>query len=176
MKKYSQKLKKIYLRMRYINDHVEYARKCGVTVGDNCFFSDMSSFGTEPYLINIGNHVMISFGCSFITHDGTVYTAKGITGRNDLWKYGRITIEDNVSIGANTTILPGVTIGKNSIVGACSLVTKSIPEGEVWGGVPARFIKKTDVYVEKLLATREMQNFDLKSYRSNKKEEILKFL
>ena len=50
-------------------------------------------------------------------------------------------IEDNVFIGAHTTILKGVTIGKNSIVGACSLVTKSIPQNEIWGGNPARFLR-----------------------------------
>ena len=52
-----------------------------------------------------------------------------------------VVIEDNVFIGTNSTILKGVTIGMNSIVGACSVVTKSIPPGEIWAGNPAKFIR-----------------------------------
>ena len=53
-----------------------------------------------------------------------------------------IRICENVFIGSNSTILKGVSIGKNSIIGACSVVTKDIPENEIWGGNPARFLKK----------------------------------
>jgi acetyltransferase-like isoleucine patch superfamily enzyme len=52
-----------------------------------------------------------------------------------------VLIEDNVFIGAHTTILKGVTIGKNSIIGACSVVTKNIPANEIWAGNPAKCIK-----------------------------------
>lgn len=51
-------------------------------------------------------------------------------------------IEDNVFIGARCIILKGVTIGENSIVGAGSVVTKSIPANEIWAGNPAKFIRK----------------------------------
>lgn len=51
------------------------------------------------------------------------------------------TIESDVWIGRNAVVLPGVRIGKGSIVGACSLVTKDVPPYSVVGGVPARFIK-----------------------------------
>ncbi len=53
-----------------------------------------------------------------------------------------VIIEDNVFIGAHSTILKGVTIGKNSIIGACSVVTKNIPKNEIWAGNPAKFIRK----------------------------------
>lgn len=53
-----------------------------------------------------------------------------------------VVIGDNVFIGAHSTILKGVTIGNNSIIGACAVVTRNIPENEIWGGNPAKFIKK----------------------------------
>lgn len=52
-----------------------------------------------------------------------------------------VTIEDNVSIGANSTILPGVTIGVGAMIGAGSVVTKNVPAAQVWCGNPARRLK-----------------------------------
>lgn len=56
-----------------------------------------------------------------------------------------IIIEDGVFIGAHTIILKGVTIGEKSIIGAGSIVTKSIPPYEIWAGVPAKFIRKINI-------------------------------
>jgi acetyltransferase-like isoleucine patch superfamily enzyme len=56
-------------------------------------------------------------------------------------KTSPVLIEQNVFIGAHCTILKGVTIGQNSIIGACSVVAKNIPANQIWAGNPARFIK-----------------------------------
>lgn len=53
-----------------------------------------------------------------------------------------VTIEDGAFIGGDAIILKGVTIGENSVIGAGSVVPKSVPAGEIWGGNPAKFIKK----------------------------------
>ena len=53
-----------------------------------------------------------------------------------------VELKENVFIGAHSTILKGVTIGSNSIVGAGSLVSRSIPDNEIWGGNPAKFIRQ----------------------------------
>jgi acetyltransferase-like isoleucine patch superfamily enzyme len=91
--------------------------------------------------ITIGDHVTIGGGTciydsDFHSLDPEVRKAgkEGIRSRP-------VVIEDNVFIGAHSTILKGVTIGKNSIVGACSVVTKTIPPGEIWAGNPAAFVK-----------------------------------
>ena len=59
-------------------------------------------------------------------------------------KKAPVIINDNVFIGAHSTILKGVTVGENSIVGACSVVSRDIPKNEIWAGNPARFIRKID--------------------------------
>ena len=56
-------------------------------------------------------------------------------------KTAPVLIRENAFIGANCTILKGVVIGRNSIVGASSVITKSIPDNELWAGNPAKFIK-----------------------------------
>ena len=95
--------------------------------------------------IKIGNNVTI--GGNTVIYDTDFHPLEPeIRKRNSLdinnIKTSPVIIEDNVFIGAHTTILKGVTIGKNSIVGACSLVTKSIPQNEIWGGNPARFLRR----------------------------------
>ena len=57
-------------------------------------------------------------------------------------KKGEVVIEENCKIGSHTTIMPGITIGKNSIIAAHSFVNCSIPSDELWGGVPIKFMKK----------------------------------
>ena len=57
---------------------------------------------------------------------------------------GKVTLENNCRIGSHSTILPGVSIGKNSIIGAHSLVNKNIPDNVVAFGIPARIIRKVE--------------------------------
>ena len=64
--------------------------------------------------------------------------------KTDHPKTAEVKIGNNVFIGANTIVLKGVTIGDRSIIGAGSVVTKNIPEDEIWGGNPAKFIRKID--------------------------------
>jgi acetyltransferase-like isoleucine patch superfamily enzyme len=103
-------------------------------------------FSTEPWLIEIGNDVYITAGCQFITHDGgTLILRKEIP---DLEITAPIKIGNDVYIGLNSTIMPGVTIGNRVIIGAGSIVAKSIPDNSVAAGVPARVIKTVDQYLE----------------------------
>lgn len=136
---------------------IELARKLGVKVGDNCKFivhpnrHALPDFGSEPYLIEIGNDVCLSFGCTFITHDAGIHVAEKMLNKPNLFKFGRIKIGNNVFIGCKTIIMPNVTISNNVIVGAGSIVTKNIPDGEVWAGNPAKFITTVNEFGNKIV-------------------------
>ena len=82
---------------------------------------------------------LIIYDTDFHSLDSTIRTNKVEDKKNAKW--GKVTLSDNVFIGAHTTILKGVTIGENSIIGTCSLIAKDVPENEIWAGNPAQFIK-----------------------------------
>ena len=89
-----------------------------------------------PENITIGEHVHITMRCIILTH--SLDTSKNLIR----WERHTVSIGEGCFIGANTIICSNVSIGKNVIVGAGSVVTKSIPDNEIWGGDPAKFIKK----------------------------------
>ena len=104
----------------------------GCEIGENC---SIQAFVSIPPGWKIGNNVFIGPGVRFANDkypkaDGDWELTQGI-------------VEDNVTIGINSTILP-VHIGKGAFIGAGSLVTKDIPPGEVWYGSPARQQHKSD--------------------------------
>ena len=128
---------------------IEYAKSIGVKLGNNVNFYGIKpgTFSTEPWLISIGNNVYITNGCQFITHDGGTLILRGEVP--DLELTAPISIGDNVYIGLNVTIMPGVTIGNRCIIGTGSIVTKDIPNNSVAAGIPAKVIKTVDEYLEK---------------------------
>jgi acetyltransferase-like isoleucine patch superfamily enzyme len=94
--------------------------------------------------ISIGNNVLVGgntviYDTDFHSLDPSLRSSRNTDELNTRW--GAVIIDDNVFIGAHSTILKGVHIGKNSVVGAGSVVTKSIPPNEIWAGNPARFIR-----------------------------------
>lgn len=95
------------------------------------------------WLITIGDNVTMAPRVHILCHDASTKVHLGYT------KIGKVTIGDNVFIGAESVVLPGVTIGNNVIVGANSTVTKSIPDRMVVAGNPARIICTLDEYLEK---------------------------
>jgi len=103
-------------------------------VGDGVFIGRGCEFNARK-TITIGNGVLIASGCTFIDHDHGRNTDTGQI--NEDCPGAPIDVADGAWVGANSTILKGVRIGRNSVVGAGSVVTKSIPDGEVWAGVPA---------------------------------------
>lgn len=134
------------------HDLVQDARKMGVRIGAGTVFTDgMPQFGSEPFFVEIGENSAIAGRVVFLTHDGGVLSVRNLLSDvGTILKFGKIRVGDRVFIGLRTTILPGVTIGDGSIIGACSVVTKNVPPGEIWAGNPARRISTVDEYAKKV--------------------------
>ena len=96
--------------------------------------------------IKIGKYVKIGGSVKIYDTDfHSLHFEKRMKRDTDIPISKPVIIEDHCFIGAHSIILKGVTIGEKSIIGAGSVVTKSIPSGEIWGGNPAKFIKKIDI-------------------------------
>jgi len=126
----------------------KYARHIGVNAGENLHVYGPVSWGTEPWIITLGNNVHITGECKFIAHDGGTLIFRNEIPDLEITK--PIRVGNNVYFGEETLVLPGVTIGSNVVIGARSVVTKDIPDNTVVCGAPARVIKSTDEYLEKL--------------------------
>lgn len=153
-------IKRLYLK--YFGNGVDFARYVGVKVGNKCTINTRY-FGSEPYLIEIGNHVGIANDVKFYTHTASFVFRQTIPNFD---AFGKIKICNNVYIGSGAYILPGVTLNDNVIVGAGSVVTKSVPEGMVVAGNPARIVGSIEDLKQKLLpynvSTRNLNPIDKK--------------
>lgn len=103
--------------------------------------------------VKIGNNVTIKCGVQVwdgIELEDNVMIGSNVTFTNDMytraknkdWKLLRTKICKGASVGAGSTLLPGITIGENALIGAGSVVTKDVPAGEIWVGNPAHFVRK----------------------------------
>ena len=106
------------------------------------------AWGSEPWIITLGSNVHITDGVRFLTHDGGTLLFRHRVPDLEITK--PICVGDNVYIGNNVIPLPGVTIGNNVIIGAGAVVSRSIPDNSLAVGVPARVIKTTDEYFNKI--------------------------
>jgi len=149
--------KLVFLKIRlarYDMDHTApYFREQGIQVGEGTRIVSWdvgATFGSEPYLVRIGNNCSIASGVRFINHDGGVWALR--RDHPDLDCFAPIEIKDNVIIGLNSIIMMGVTIGPNCVIGAGSIVTRDIPPNSVAAGVPAKVLMTLEEYRQKKLA------------------------
>ena len=124
-----------------------------ISVGDNVRIGE-KSFLNAAGGITIGNNVKTGMKIFIWTNNHDYYAPTALPyGEKCILK--PVTIEDNVWIGAKSSIVPGVTIGEGAVVAMCSVVTKDVPPCAVVGGNPAKVIKYRDVEVYKKLRARQ---------------------
>jgi len=121
---------------------IKFLRLYGIKIGKGCEIHS-TEFSTEPFLIEIGDHVAIASGTIFVTHDGSVRIMRDTIPEIDL--FGPIKIGNNTFIGMESILLPNTTIGSNCIIGAGSVVRGVIPDDSVVFGNPAKVIMKTSM-------------------------------
>ena len=141
--KIKQRIKEFIYRLR--GEYTTEKLICmGMKVGSN--FKRLNGVILDPahcWLIEIGDNVTMAPLVHILCHDASTKTFLNYT------KIGRVTIGDNVFIGAGSIVLPGVTIGSNVIIGAGSIVTHDIPDNTVAVGSPARVVCSLDDYLNK---------------------------
>ena len=136
----------------YQGDKAAYLRHLGARVGPGCeLLTSVQNFGSEPWLVEIGARVTVAGGVLFLTHDGASRLFRDHLEGCSPWgnRFGTIQVHDNCFIGANAILLPGVQVGPDSIVGAGSVVTHSVPPGRVAAGAPARPLGSLEDYIER---------------------------
>jgi acetyltransferase-like isoleucine patch superfamily enzyme len=148
-------------------DWAQYLRRFGglYAMGERCSIQTNVVI-TDPSYVRLGNNVRLS-GCTLFGHDGVVNMLRNAYG-GEIDRVGKIDIRDNVFIGHQAIVMPGVTIGPDAVVAANSVVTRDVPPGAVVGGVPAKVIGSTAelhaLYVQK---TRSLPWTDLLAQRAD---------
>ena len=131
--------------------YISFLRKKGVEVGEHVLFRDRRTTMidlTRPALVSIGDNVDINRHFQILTHDWGCFVIR--SKYNDFVNSsGRVIIGNNVYFGTDVIILKGVTIGDNCIIGAGSVVSRSIPANSVATGNPCRVVCSLDEYYEK---------------------------
>jgi len=124
----------------------------GAEIGNNCNVCSLCFIEND---VKIGNNVTIKNGVYLwdgIEIEDDVFIGPNVTFTNDKYprskqypkEFQKTRIKKGVSIGANATILGGITIGEKAMIGAGSVVTKNVPTGELWFGNPAIFVRKIE--------------------------------
>lgn len=155
--------KTLLIRMNNSDDPTEVRKLLGEITGT---VIDASTAVFTPLYINYGKHlkigknVFINFDCTFldlggITIEDGVLIAPKVSilseghpiapGERHSLKVGHVHIKKNAWIGANATILQGVTVGENAIVAAGAVVASDVPDNTIVGGIPAKVIKSIQV-------------------------------
>lgn len=149
-------VRKIIDKLYYIFATPEaYAKRLGAKIGKGCMIST-KGFSSESYLIEIGDNVRVASKTAFFTHGG-VWSLRKIFNDPNLDHFGKIKVGNNSYIGENCMIMPGVVIGERCVIGGGSVVTKSVPDGCMVAGNPAKFIGYTEDFYKRLSTAHQFK-------------------
>ena len=139
-------MREAWLIFTFKRDPVGFLRRRGAQIGRNLVLvsPNRHTFGSEPYLVKIGDDVELSNDVQILTHDGGLWAVR--ERYPGAYVYRPVTIGNRVFVGARVTILPGVTIGNGAVIGAGAMVTKDVRPHMVVAGVPARELKSVEEY------------------------------
>jgi maltose O-acetyltransferase len=150
-------------RNKKVEKYLATLKKNGLRIGNNVTLLDNIFFDSSHcFLISIGDNCIICPNVRLIAHDASTKYFLGFT------KIGKIEILDNCFIGDSSIILPGVTIGPNTIVGAGSLVTHTLPPNVVAVGNPARVLSTVEEYIKKITSLGEHKKIFSEEYYIDK--------
>ena len=130
---------------------IQYYRSCGVSIGQSTYVCAKAYIDThKPGKVTIGSNCYITRNVVILNHTDTRRGGPLGIWEKDIGKreFSDVSIGDNVFIGVNSVVMPGVTIGDNVIIGALTLVDKDVPEGKVAAGIPAKIIGHTESHVQ----------------------------
>lgn len=131
--------------------YISYLRKKGIIIGEDCFFQSPKTAVvdyTRPLLVEIGNHCYFLENFTLLTHDN-ITKVFGPLYHDYVPSSGKVTIGNNVYFTRNCTVLKGVSIGDNCIIGFGATVTHDIPANSVAVGTPAKVICSIEDYYKK---------------------------
>lgn len=114
-----------------------------IRIGNNVGLSNNTIIASQS--VTIEDNVFLGGGTQIYDTDHHSIIASYRLNGNSHVPSAPVLIKSDCFIGADCKILKGVTIGKGSVIGAGSVVTKDVPDGEIWAGVPAKFIKKVPI-------------------------------
>lgn len=154
---------------------VSYLQKKGVEIGEKVVFRYPQKTTidlTRPYLVKIGNYVDINDNFTIMTHDFGTFVFLNLY-HDFVPSSGRVKIGNNVYIGRDVTIMKGVEIGDNCIIGLGSVITKNIPSNSVACGIPCRVVCTIEEYYErrKIKSVNESIQY-YKEIRNKRKPKI----
>ena len=155
---YNKVKRQIYLRRLKKKDIFAYTLEMwqyeGLRAGKNCIIFPSADILSEPFLVELGDNVIITGSVKILTHDGSPMIFRKEIGEKEI--YGKVKIGNNVFIGMNSVILPNVTIGNEVIIGAGSIVTRNIPGNSVVLGNPAKVITKASISKKFMLHNKNL--------------------
>jgi len=167
-REFVQRIHVKFLQLASSDSKINYLRRKGMKIGSDCQINTL--LFSEPFLVEIGNHVAIAGGTEFITHDGAIWCFRDEIKDGDI--FGKIKVGNNVFIGNNCVLLPNTVIGDNCIIGVGSIVRGQFPKNSVIIGNPAKVIYQTNI--QKLMYKQNKGLFITYNLSDSKKNEVIK--